>query len=260
MTIEEQIRMAEASLMEAFTRHEAVEEQLTRKILGAFQHHQVSYRHFAPTQGYGYDDIGRDTLEKVWAELFGTEAALVRPQIASGTAALAMTLFGLTRPGDHILSATGTPYDTLTDIIGMNDSHTVPGSLQEMGVTYSEIPLAEDGSIDVAAVEAAIRPNTSLIIAQRSRGYSWRPSLMPEAFRPLAEMIHMRYPGIRLMVDNCYGEFVCEKEPSHFGADVVVGSMIKNPGGGIAPTGGYMAGTAEAIDRIAYRQIGRAHV
>lgn len=252
-SIEERIAHAETGLKESFNRIDAMEEKGTRRILKAFQNNCVAYRHFAPTTGYGYDDVGRDTLERIFAELFGTEAAMVRPQIASGTHAIALCLFGLTLPGDHILSATGAPYDTLEDIIGIGDKPAPAGSLKEMGVSYSAVDLAADGSIDIEAVERAIRPETKLVIAQRSRGYAWRPSLMPEAFAPLAEMLHKKHPGIRLMVDNCYGEFVCEKEPSHYGVDVCVGSLIKNPGGGLAPTGGYVVGTKEAVERISYR-------
>ena len=237
MTIQERIAHAEQGLTEQFARIEQIEEHGTRRILKAFQNHMVAYRHFAPT---------------IYAELFGTEAAIVRPQIVSGTHAISLCLFGLTLPGDHILSATGMPYDTLENIIGWGEGEAPVGSLKEMGVSYSQVEL-KDGHIDVAAVDAAITPQTKLVIAQRSRGYAWRPSLMPEDFAELAEMLHRKHPGVRLMVDNCYGEFVCEKEPSHYGADVCVGSLIKNPGGGLAPTGGYVAGTQEAITRIAYR-------
>ncbi len=250
--IEQMIRQAEAELKEAFAELEAIEEKRTRQVLDIFREHQVSYRHFAPTTGYGYDDVGRDTLEKIYADVFHTEAALMRPQIASGTAALSLTMFGLTKPGERILSATGMPYDTLLGILGTG-KETPPGSLKEMGVDFDCVELKPDGTIDLEAVEAAMTPRTSLVIAQRSRGYAWRPSLMPEAFGPLAEMIHSRHPGVRLMVDNCYGEFVREKEPTDFGADVCVGSLIKNPGGGIAPTGGYVAGSREAVDRVAWR-------
>ncbi len=253
MTIEERIAQAEAGLKEQFARIDAMEEIGTRRVLKAYQEHMVAYRHFAPTTGYGYDDVGRDTLERIYAGLFGTEAAIVRPQIVSGTHAISLCLFGLTLPGDHILSATGMPYDTLEGIIGWGDGEAPVGSLKEMGVSYSQVELAESGRIDVDAVDAAIRPNTKLVIAQRSRGYAWRPSLMPEDFVELADMLHRKHPGVRLMVDNCYGEFVCEKEPSHYGADVCVGSLIKNPGGGLAPTGGYIVGTQEAVTRIAYR-------
>lgn len=253
MTIDERIYQAEQGLTDVFARIDAMEEKGTRRVLRAFQEHQVAYRHFAPTTGYGYDDVGRDTLEKIFADLFGTEAAIVRPQIVSGTHAISLCLFGLTLPGDHILSATGTPYDTLEDIIGIREDTTPVGSLKEMGVRYSQVELNSAGEIDVDAVDRAIRPETRLVIAQRSRGYAWRPSLMPQAFEPLARMLREKHPGVRLMVDNCYGEFVCEKEPSHYGADVCVGSLIKNPGGGLAPTGGYIVGKAEAITRIAYR-------
>ena len=250
-TIERLIEQAEKELTIRFDEIEANEEARTRQLLDSFRKFGVSYRHFAPTTGYGYDDIGRDTLERIYADLFHTEAALMRPHVASGTAALSLTLFGLTRPGERILSATGMPYDTLQTVIGTGEQ-TPPGSLKEMGIGFDCVEL-KDGRIDVEAVENAIRENTGLIIAQRSRGYAWRPSLRPEDFEELAEMIHLRHPGIRLMVDNCYGEFVCGDEPTDHGADVCVGSLIKNPGGGIAPTGGYVVGKAEDIERIAYR-------
>lgn len=251
--IEERIAHAEAKLKDVFARIDRNEEACTRRVLAAFQEQQVAYRHFSPTTGYGYDDVGRDTLERIFADLFGTEAAIVRPQIASGTHAISLCLFGLTLPGDEILSATGMPYDTLEGIIGWNEKQTPVGSLKEMGVTYRQVELTDQGTIDVDAVERAITPKTRLVIAQRSRGYAWRPSLMPEAFGALADMLHTRHPGVRLMVDNCYGEFVCNREPSHYGADVCVGSLIKNPGGGLAPTGGYIVGRADAIERISYR-------
>ena len=252
MTIQDRIASAEAALKEQFARIEAIEEHGTRRVLKAYQEHMVAYRHFAPTTGYGYDDVGRDTLERIFADLFGTEAAIVRPQIVSGTHAISLCLFGLTLPGDHILSATGTPYDTLEGVIGWGEGNAPVGSLREMGVTYSQVEMKE-GRIDVDGVDAAITPKTKLVIAQRSRGYDWRPSLMPEDFAALADMIHRKHPGVRLMVDNCYGEFVCEKEPTHYGVDVCVGSLIKNPGGGIAPTGGYVVGRQDAIERISYR-------
>ena len=253
MTIEERISHAEAGLKDVFARIDHMEEIGTGRVLDAFRTHELAYRHFAPTTGYGYDDVGRDTLEKVFADLFGTEAAIVRPQIASGTHAISLCLFGLLLPGDHVLSATGKPYDTLEDIIGMGEGTAPVGSLKEMGVVYDQVELTDAGEIDLDAVERAITTKTTLVIAQRSRGYAWRPSLMPEKFAPLAAMLHEKHPGVRLMVDNCYGEFVCEKEPTHYGADVCVGSLIKNPGGGLAPTGGYVVGRKDAIERIAYR-------
>ena len=251
-SIENMIQRAETELKDAFAEAERVERVRTRQILDVFRAHRISYRHFSPTTGYGYDDVGRDTLEAVYADLFHTEAALMRPQIASGTAALSLTLFGLTRPGERILSATGLPYDTLLGILGTGMDVT-PGSLKENGRSFDLVELKPDGTIDLEAVARAMTSETTLIIAQRSRGYSWRPSLMPEAFAPLAEMIHSRFPWARLMVDNCYGEFVRDQEPTDFGADVCVGSLIKNPGGGIAPTGGYIVGSAEAVDRVAWR-------
>ena len=247
--IDKLILQAEQSLEGRFREIDRNEELRTRQVLDAFREEGVSYRHFAPTTGYGYDDIGRDTLERIYARIFHTEAALMRPHVASGTAALSLTLFGLTRSGERILSATGMPYDTLQSVIGLQNQ---PGSLRDNGVEFDCVEM-KNGSIDITAVEAAIRPETSLVIAQRSRGYAWRPSLMPDAFRELAEMIHDRHPGIHLMVDNCYGEFVCQDEPTDYGADICVGSLIKNPGGGIAPTGGYIAGTKAAVDRVAYR-------
>ena len=253
MTIEERISHAEAGLKDVFARIDHMEEIGTGRVLDAFRTHEIAYRHFAPTTGYGYDDVGRDTLERVFADLFGTEAAIVRPQIASGTHAISLCLFGLLLPGDHVLSATGKPYDTLEDIIGMGEGTAPVGSLKEMGVVYDQVELTDAGEIDLDAVERAITTKTTLVIAQRSRGYAWRPSLMPEKFAPLAAMLHEKHPGVRLMVDNCYGEFVCEKEPTHYGADVCVGSLIKNPGGGLAPTGGYVVGRKDAIERIAYR-------
>ena len=249
--IEEIISRAEEELKNAFVRIDENETKRTRQILDAFRKEGVSYRHFAPSTGYGYDDIGRDTLERIYADVFHTEAALMRPHVSSGTAALSLTLFGLTRPGDKIVSATGMPYDTLQTVIGIG--RDMPsGSLKEMGVSFESIEL-QDGRIDVEAVERAITENTTLVIAQRSRGYAWRPSLFPEDFGELAEMIHQKHPGVILMVDNCYGEFVCADEPTDHGADLCVGSLIKNPGGGIAPTGGYVVGKTDLIERIAGR-------
>ena len=249
-TISEQIREAEAALQPLFAEIDENEEKRTRQVLDAFRKEGVSYRHFAPSTGYGYDDIGRDTLERIYAAIFHTEAALMRPHVASGTAALSLTLTGLTRPGERILSATGLPYDTLLGILGIG-KHPPAGNLKERGVAFDRVELTPEGTIDVEAVEKAMTPDTSLVIAQRSRGYAWRPSLRPEAFRALAQMIHTRHPGVLLMVDNCYGEFVCPEEPTDYGADVCVGSLIKNPGGGIAPTGGYVAGKETAVERIA---------
>lgn len=244
------IRQAEKRCQPMFKRIDEIALYNTEKVLNALQSHQVAARHFAPTTGYGYDDVGRDTLEKLFADLFQADAAIVRPQIASGTHALSMCLFGLLRPGDELMYASGGPYDTLEDVIGVREC--APGSLREMGVSYTQVEM-KDGKLDLDGIRAAMKPTTRVVAVQRSRGYSSRPSLMPQDFAPLAEMLHRDFPQCCLMVDNCYGEFVCEKEPSQFGADVCVGSLIKNPGGGLAPTGGYIVGREDLIERISYR-------
>ncbi len=251
MTVTERIEQAEAQCAEAFKRIDGIALRNTARVLAAFQKHEVASRHFAATTGYGYGDIGRDTLEAIWAELFGAQAALVRPQIASGTHALSLCLFGLLLPGDELLSASGAPYDTLEGIIGIHGAG--PGSLAEMRVTYRQVELNGDGRLDLPAIRAAMTPQTKVVAVQRSRGYAARRSLTPAELAPLAEMLHAEFPNACLMVDNCYGEFVEEKEPTHYGADVCVGSLIKNPGGGLAPTGGYAVGRKDLIERISYR-------
>ena len=245
------IEAAEKRCQPMFARIDEIALENTAKVLDALQRHEVAARHFAPTTGYGYDDIGRDTLEKLFADLFHADAAIVRPQIASGTHALSMCLFGLLRPGDELLYASGGPYDTLEDVIGVRGCP--PGSLREMGVSYAEVPMGADGRLDLAAIRAAMKPCTRVVAVQRSRGYSSRPSLMPEDVAPLAEMLKRDFPDAVLMVDNCYGEFVCTQEPTEFGADVCVGSLIKNPGGGLAPTGAYLAGRHDLVEGAAMR-------
>lgn len=245
------LRAAEKRCQPIFERIDEIDLLNTEKVLNTLQKHQVAARHFAPTTGYGYDDVGRDTLEKLFADLFEADAAIVRPQIASGTHALSMCLFGVLRPGDELMYASGAPYDTLEDVIGVRDCP--PGSLREMGVTYCEVPMSAEGTLDLSAIRAAMTPRTRVVAVQRSRGYSSRPSLMPEDVKPLKDMLAKEFPDACLMVDNCYGEFVCEKEPTQFGADLCVGSLIKNPGGGLAPTGGYIVGREELIERISYR-------
>ena len=252
MEINALIAQAEWDCQPVFVRLEETEIQNTRRILEAFQAEDIATRHFAPTTGYGYDDIGRDALERVFARLFGAESAIVRPSIACGTAALSLCLFGLLLPGDQLLSATGSPYDTMETVIGL--SGNAPGNLKEMQVSYSQVEMTDNQTkIDTEGVLNAIRPNTKVILIQRSRGYAWRASLRPEEMREMIERVHAVRPDIFIMVDNCYGEFICEKEPTHFGADVCVGSLIKNPGGGLAPTGAYLAGSKHAIERIEAR-------
>ena len=246
----ELIRRAEARCQEAFRRMEEIEYHNTEKVLDVMRRHAVSPRHFAPTTGYGYDDVGRDTLEAIYADLFHTEAAIVRPQIVSGTHTLSLAMFGVLRPGDELLYASGAPYDSLEEVIGLRGDGAC--SLKEMNVSYAQVEM-KDGKLDLPAIRAAMKPNTRMVAVQRSRGYSTRPSLMPEDVEPLARMLHEEFPNACLMVDNCYGEFVCEKEPSEYGADLCVGSLIKNPGGGLAPTGGYIVGREDLIRRISFR-------
>ena len=220
------------------------------KVLAAMQKNRVSAACFAATTGYGYGDVGRDTLEKVYADTFHTQAALVRPQIACGTHALAVALSANLRPGDELLSPVGRPYDTLEEVIGIRPS---PCSLAEYGVEYREAALKEDGSFDYDAIAKAITPKTRLITIQRSKGYAERPSFSVSQIGELIAFCKTKKPDVLCMVDNCYGEFVERLEPSDVGADMIVGSLIKNPGGGLAPIGGYICGTEECVSRCAYR-------
>lgn len=220
------------------------------KVLNAFRDKRVAPMHFAPSYGYGYSDPGREKLEELFACLFGTEKALVRPQIASGTHALGLALFGLLRRGDSLVSVSGTPYDTLCDIIGAQGY--TEGSLTDIGVEYSQVEL-KDGMPDIEGVRIAAKKHPTLMMLQRSRGYADRPSISIEKMREVFNVIKEESPDTLIMVDNCYGEFVDVLEPTQVGADIAVGSLIKNIGGGIAPTGGYIAGSAENIDKIACR-------
>lgn len=220
------------------------------KVLEAMRKNRVSAQHFAATTGYGYDDMGRDTLEKVYADTFHTPAALVRPQITCGTHALALALGANLLPGDELLSVSGRPYDTLEEVIGLRPS---PCSLTEYGVTYSEVDLKEDGSFDLDGIRSAITDRTKLVAIQRSKGYKTRPTLSVAQIGEAIKTVKSVNPNIICMVDNCYGEFVETAEPSDVGADMTVGSLIKNPGGGLAPIGGYIVGTEECIERCAYR-------
>lgn len=251
MTTDMRIAEAERELAPVFRRMDAVEAACFARVLSAFQAERVAAQHFAPTTGYGYDDIGRDTLERVFARVFGAQSALVRPQIVSGTHALAVALFGLLRPGDGLLSAAGRPYDTLEKVIGARDR--ADGSLADYGVAYDEAPLTPEETPDLAAIEARLSPRTRVVLVQRSRGYAWRPSLSLDTIGEIARLAHRVSPEAVVLVDNCYGEFTEEREPLAVGADVLVGSLIKNPGGGLAPTGGYACGNAQAVSRIADR-------
>lgn len=245
---------AESECVNVFTQLDAIERVNTLKVLKSFQKHRVSARHFAPTTGYGYDDIGRDTLSEMFAELMGCEAALVRPQIASGTHALALCLYGVLRPGDVMLAASGKPYDTLEEVIGINGT-SGNGSLSEYGIGYRQVDLKSDGSINIDEIVRCLRetPAIRLVELQRSRGYDWRSSMSIKQMRQATEAIHDVRPEIVVMVDNCYGEFTEILEPGNVGLDLVAGSMIKNPGGGIAPTGGYIAGRRDLVTQVSYR-------
>ena len=220
------------------------------KVLAAMQHSRIGANHFAATTGYGYDDEGRERLEQVYAHVFHTEAALVRPQITCGTHALTVALSANLLPGDELLSPVGLPYDTLQEVIGLRPS---PCSLAEYGVAYRQADLKDDGSFDYDAIRAAISSKTKLVTIQRSKGYATRPSFSVAQIGELIAFCKSVKPDVVCMVDNCYGEFVDTVEPSDVGADMVVGSLIKNPGGGLAPIGGYICGTKACVDRCAYR-------
>ena len=233
-----------------FEQIDAIAEYNQAKVLAAMQKNRVSAACFAATTGYGYDDVGRDNLEHVYADVFHTEAALVRPQITCGTHALTVALSANLLPGDELLSPVGLPYDTLQEVIGIRES---PCSLKEYGVTYRQVDLLSDGTFDYDGIRNAINTRTKLITIQRSKGYATRPTFSVAQIGELIAFVKNIKPDVVCMVDNCYGEFVETIEPSDVGADMVVGSLIKNPGGGLAPIGGYICGTKECVSRCAYR-------
>lgn len=240
----------EGLLSERFAAIDETAEYNQLKVIKAMQDNRVSDIHFAATTGYGYNDLGRDTLEDVYASVFHTESALVRPNLISGTHALHVALSGNLRPGDELLSPVGKPYDTLEEVIGIRES---AGSLKEYGVIYRQVDLLPDGSFDFDGIAAAVNEKTKLVTIQRSKGYATRPTLSVERIGQLIAFIKERKPDVICMVDNCYGEFVERMEPADVGADMMVGSLIKNPGGGLAPIGGYIAGRKDCIDRASYR-------
>ena len=237
-------------LEDRFAEIDKIAEYNQAKVISAMQKNRVSATCFAATTGYGYDDMGRDTLEKVYADVFHTEAALVRPQITCGTHALTVALSANLLPGDELLSPVGLPYDTLQEVIGIRPS---PCSLAEYGVTYRQVDLLENGTFDYEGIRKAINEKTKLITIQRSKGYATRPTFSVTQIGELIAFCKSIKPDVLVMVDNCYGEFVETIEPSDVGADMTVGSLIKNPGGGLAPIGGYIAGTQACIDRCGYR-------
>ena len=238
------------NLRNRFEKIDKIAEHNQAKVVAAMQKNKVSAACFATTTGYGYDDMGRDTLEKVYADVFHTEAALVRPQITCGTHALTVALSANLLPGDELLSPVGLPYDTLQEVIGIRPS---PCSLAEYGVTYNQVDLLEDGTFDYEGIRNAINNKTKLITIQRSKGYATRPTFSVKQIGELIAFCKNIKPDVLVMVDNCYGEFVETIEPSDVGADMTVGSLIKNPGGGLAPIGGYICGTQKCVDRCAFR-------
>ncbi len=240
----------ENKLKERFAQIDEVAEYNQLKVIRALQMHKVSAECFMGSSGYGYNDLGRDTLEEVYASCFRGEAALVRPQITCGTHALALALMSNLRPGDELLSPVGKPYDTLEEVIGIRPSK---GSLAEYGVTYRQVDLLENGKFDYEAIKKSINEKTHLVTIQRSKGYQTRPTFSVTQIGELITFIKGIKPDIVCMVDNCYGEFVEKQEPLEVGADMIVGSLIKNPGGGLAPVGGYIVGKRECVDHAAYR-------
>ncbi|MBU8919492.1 methionine gamma-lyase family protein [Bacillus sp. FJAT-29953] len=234
--------------------HKGIEERMESnqfRVLQSFQKHRVSDSHFIPSTGYGYDDIGRDTLELVYADVFGGEAGLVRPQIISGTHAISIALFGVLRPGDELLYITGKPYDTLEEIVGIRGNGV--GSLKEFGISYDSVSLIDEGGIDWEGIARKIKPNTKMIGIQRSKGYAVRPSFTVDEIGEMISFVKEIKQDVVVFVDNCYGEFVEEIEPCHVGADLMAGSLIKNPGGGLAKTGGYIVGKKQWVEACSYR-------
>ena len=239
-----------AESQELFAHVDAIAEENTLKVLDAMRECKVSDAHFNTTSGYAYDDIGRSKLEELYAKIFGAERALVRTQFVSGTHALATVLFGILRPGDELVSLTGKPYDTMQTVIGYDNPS--PGSLKEFGVLYNELPMI-DGKVDMDGIKSVISDKTKMVEIQRSRGYSMRNPLSIEDIKAICAEVHRLKPDCICFVDNCYGEFVDTLEPTQVGADIMAGSLIKNPGGGIAPTGGYIVGKDKLVELASYR-------
>lgn len=247
----EQLRKAEQALIEIFSGIDAQVKHNLQKVLNAFRDHHVGAHHFAGVSGYGHDDLGRDTLDQVFAQIMGAEAALVRVQIVSGTHAIACALYGVLRPGDEMLAVVGSPYDTLEEVIGLRGQNQ--GSLIEFGIKYRQLELTELGKIDWVALSTAISENTRLVLIQRSCGYSWRPSLSIAEIAKIIHIVKQQNPNTVCFVDNCYGEFIETQEPTDVGADLIAGSLIKNPGGTLVTAGGYIAGRTNLVEAAACR-------
>ncbi|XLQ12090.1 MAG: methionine gamma-lyase family protein [cyanobacterium endosymbiont of Epithemia adnata isolate EadnSB Bon19] len=242
---------AEKALLPIFSEIDAKVKQNIKKILSAFRLYRVGVHHFASVSGYGHDDLGRETLDKVFAKVMGAQTAIVRVQFVSGTHAITCALFGILRPGDEMLSVTGSPYDTLEEVIGLRGNYQ--GSLKEFNINYREIPLLDSGTLDWASLKTVISNNTRLVLIQRSCGYSWRKSLSIAEIEEIIAVIKRQNPNTVCFVDNCYGEFIETIEPTAVGADLIAGSLIKNPGGTLVTAGGYIAGQKELVEMAACR-------
>ena len=263
----EAVSEAESQLAERFREIDDITAICQMKVLKAFQDNHINATHFDWSTGYGYDDAGREAVERVYASVFRTEAALVRPNIVNGTHAIASTLLGILRPGDELIEVTGTPYDTLQTVIGRENGSAAnkrgdgsllgpgdfKGTIRDYGIVYKEVALGSDLDVDLGAIAKAVTPKTRVVAMQRSTGYDWRPAISLESLRKVTELVHGIDPSIIVMLDNCYGEFVDITEPTEFGVDVMAGSLIKNPGGGLALSGGYIVGRADLIEQISYR-------
>jgi cystathionine beta-lyase family protein involved in aluminum resistance len=247
----EQLREAEQALLEIFSGIDAQVKHNLKRVLNAFRHHRVGAHHFAGVSGYGHDDLGRETLDKVFAQVMGAEAAVVRVQFVSGTHAIACALYGVLRPGDEMLAVVGSPYDTLEEVIGLRGQGQ--GSLLDFGIKYRQLELTDQGKIDWQNLGTSITDNTKLVLIQRSCGYSWRPSLSIADIEKIVYIVKQQNPHTVCFVDNCYGEFIETQEPTHVGADLMAGSLIKNPGGTVVSAGGYIAGRADLVEASACR-------
>lgn len=247
----EQMHEAEQALLQIFSKIDAQVKQNVQRVLNAFRHQRVGAHHFTGVTGYGHDDLGRETLDKLFAEVVGAEAAAVRVQFVSGTHAIACALFGVLRPGDEMLAVVGAPYDTLEEVIGLRGQGQ--GSLTEFDIHYRQLDLTPEGTINWQALSHAVEEKTRLVLIQRSCGYFWRPSLSIAEIEKIIHLVKQQNPNTICFVDNCYGEFIETQEPTHVGADLIAGSLIKNPGGTIVTAGGYVAGRADLVEAAACR-------
>jgi cystathionine beta-lyase family protein involved in aluminum resistance len=251
MSSVEQLQQAEQALSPIFSGIDAKVKKNLCRVLSAFRHHQAGVHHFAGVSGYGHDDLGREIFDRIFAEAMGAESAAVRVQFVSGTHAIAAALYGVLRPGDEMLAVAGAPYDTLEEVIGLRGENQ--GSLKDFGISYRQLELTEKGEIDWAALETAVRSETRLVLIQRSCGYSWRSSLAIAEIEKIVRLVKQQNPDTVCFVDNCYGEFVEDREPPAVGADLIAGSLIKNPGGTIVAAGGYVAGRSDLVEMAACR-------